>query len=103
MTVYVDHAELPFGRMLMNHLVADSTEELNAMADEIGVKRKWIQEAGTSREHFDICNEKRTLALQHGAQPVDGRFIIGMARRSQPGQGAERRRIRLRMARQPTR
>jgi len=76
MTVYVDHAQIPFGRMLMNHMVADSTNELYAMVDAIGVQRKWIQKAGTCREHFDISDSKRELALQHGAQSVTGRFIV---------------------------
>jgi hypothetical protein len=32
------------------------------MADKIGVDRKWLQAAGTKREHFDICLSKRALA-----------------------------------------
>lgn len=47
---------------------ADSTEELLAMADAIGVQRKWIQYPGHPvKEHFDIAISKRTLAVAHGA------------------------------------
>jgi hypothetical protein len=68
--VYVDDMAAPFGRMKMSHLIADTTEELLAMVDAIGVQRKWIQHAGTYKEHFDISQSKRQLALAHGAQPI---------------------------------
>ncbi len=70
MTVYVDDMQAPFGRMKMCHMVADSTEELLAMADKIGVDRKWLQSPGTSREHFDIAMSKRALAVKAGAIEV---------------------------------
>jgi len=49
MAVYVDDCQVPFGRMKMCHMVADSTEELCVMACKIGVARKWIQKQSTSR------------------------------------------------------
>ena len=48
MTVYVDNMQASYGRMKMCHMVADSTDELLAMADRIGVARKWLQKAGTA-------------------------------------------------------
>lgn len=75
MSVYVDDAELPFGRMLMCHMTADTTEELHAMADRIGVARRWVQHPGTYREHYDICKSKRALAVQAGAVEVSGREL----------------------------
>jgi hypothetical protein len=80
-TVYVDNMRAPFGRMKMCHMLADSTEELLAMADLIGVPRKWIQDSGTPREHFDIALSKRTLAIRHGARLVEGRDIALLIRR----------------------
>ncbi len=67
MSVYVDGMTAKFGRMVMCHMVADSTEELLEMVDKIGVQRKWIQYAGTGREHFDISLGKKALAIKHGA------------------------------------
>ncbi|MCW1932652.1 DUF4031 domain-containing protein [Pararhodobacter zhoushanensis] len=79
MTVYVDPARHPYGRMMMCHMMADSTEELLAMADKIGVARKWIQKAGSVYEHFDIAKAKREEAVRLGAIEVSamdlGRLI----------------------------
>lgn len=63
----MDDGRYPFGGMLMCHMAADTTEELNAMADKIGVSRRWIQKAGTYLEHYDICLSKRKLAVRAGA------------------------------------
>ena len=70
MGVYVDDMQAPFGRMKMCHMLADTTEELLAMADTIGVSRHWIQHANTHREHFDICQSKKSLAIQYGALAI---------------------------------
>lgn len=70
MTVYVDDMRARFGRMIMCHMMADTREELLAMADRIGVARKWIQQSGTPGEHFDIALSKRALAVRHGAQEI---------------------------------
>ncbi len=67
MSVYVDPPIWRFRNMLMCHMTADTHNELVAMADAIGVSRKWIQYPGTWREHFDICKSKRELAIRHGA------------------------------------
>lgn len=71
MTVYVDDMRAPFGRMVMCHMLADTTDELLAMADRIGVDRRWRQKAGTPHEHFDIALSKRALAVKAGAVEID--------------------------------
>lgn len=73
--VYVDNMMAKFGRMKMCHLIADSDGELHAMADRIGVARKWWQsvEGGSSTSHYDICLSKKKLALQAGATEVSWR------------------------------
>ncbi len=67
MAVYVDDAMIPFRGMLMNHMLADTREELLEMATLLRTDHKWIQMPGTHKEHFDICERRRLLALSHGA------------------------------------
>lgn len=72
MTVYVDDVQHRYGRMLMCHMWADSMDELLAMADKIGVARKWLQRPPkASWVHFDICISKKKLALAEGAILTD--------------------------------
>lgn len=70
MTVYVDDMRAPFGRMIMCHMVADTHTELNEMADNIGVARKWIQNPGNHGEHYDISLSKKALAIKFGAKEI---------------------------------
>ena len=78
MTVYVDNYNAPFGRMIMCHMVADTLDELHAMADKIGVARKWFQDHRTP--HYDICKSKQELAFKHGALPVTARELVKIVR-----------------------
>lgn len=75
MPVYVDNMRAAVGRMKMCHMLADTTEELLAMADLIGVDRRWIQKQGTPHEHFDIALSKRATAIEAGAVAVSRRDI----------------------------
>lgn len=82
MSVYVDDFDvvgMRVGRMIMCHMIADSSDELLEMADKIGVQRKWIQDYGTQREHFDICKSKKKLAIKHGAIELPMRELAKMA------------------------
>jgi Protein of unknown function (DUF4031) len=78
MAVYVDDAKIQYGCMKMCHMIADNTIELIAMAEQIGVKSKWIQKSGTPYEHFDICDSKRKLAIKYGAKTVSTKDIVLM-------------------------
>ncbi len=76
MAVYVDSAENRFVRLKMCHMVADTPEELHAMADKIGVARRWYQfPPVASFPHYDICKAKRAMALRYGAQEIDRRQL----------------------------
>lgn len=68
--VYVDNMNARFGRMIMCHMIADTKEELLQMADKIGVQRKWIQDAGTYLEHFDISLGCKKKAIAFGAKQI---------------------------------
>lgn len=74
MTVYVDDMyRTKIGRyrhMRMSHMIADSSGELLAMADRIGLKRRWLQKAGTADEHFDIGMGLRAKAVAAGALEI---------------------------------
>lgn len=82
MTVYVDDMRAGFGAMVMCHMVADSLDELHAMADQIGVARRWYQGPPLTRmPHYDIALSKRALAVQAGAQEIRWRDAPAIARR----------------------
>jgi hypothetical protein len=79
MAVYVDRARNKFGRMIMSHMVADSTIELWKMADAIGMRREWFQRG--SFPHYDVSVARRTKALALGAVEVDRRELAQFMRR----------------------
>jgi hypothetical protein len=72
-TCYVDtvraypDAGLRFDRFC--HLLADTRDELHALADEIGVPRRIFQDHPW-RWHYDLPEHVRTAALAHGAQEL---------------------------------
>lgn len=78
MAVYVDDMyRFPmgqFGRMRMSHMIADTEEELHAMADAIGIARRWYQ-----GDHYDIGVAKRNMATARGAIPVPMKVLARMA------------------------
>lgn len=85
MTVYVDNMEAKYGRMIMCHMLADSDEELHAMADLIGVDRKWHQKPGTTHSHYDICKSKKELAIKYGAVQIDRTELGNILRNKRKG------------------
>ena len=72
MTVYVDDVRHRYGRMVMCHMWADDPLELLAMADAIGVDRKWLQGPPTaSWLHFDVSLGAKAKAIALGAVLTD--------------------------------
>ena len=88
MGVYVDDMyRIPlgrYGRMRMSHMIASTTEELLAMADHIGLNRKWLQNEGEPSEHFDLSLAKRVVAVEAGAVGVAMRELSWMVRERNP-------------------
>lgn len=89
MSVYVDDMRARFGRMILCHMIADSDDELHAMAAAIGVARKWHQ-----GDHYDICLTKRAEAVRLGA--------IELTRRELGRKVMEQRRAAAETARRST-
>ena len=71
--VYIDDFFADFRGMKMCHMIADTDEELDAMADKIGIQRRW-KHNGT---HYDVCMAKRKLAIKYGAVAVS---VLQLAR-----------------------
>lgn len=101
MSVYVDSADIradvPNGsrtvRGIWCHMTADTRLELDLMADRIGLRRSWIQHPGTWKEHYDLTQSKKRLALAAGAVEVDSRQhelkVLGPRRRAMQAAHAE--------------
>jgi len=55
----------------MCHMTADSLDELHAIADKIGMERRWFQTPPkASHPHYDIPQERRKMAIALGALEV---------------------------------
>lgn len=88
MPVYVDRVNIRYGRMVMCHMIADTEAELHAMADRIGVQRKWFQDTSkASFPHYDIALSKKALAIAAGAIECDRKAMVDHMRRLRPVYG----------------
>lgn len=61
------------GRMKMSHMIADSDEELHAMAAKIGLKREWYQGG-----HYDVSKRVRGTAIFYGAREISMKQLSAM-------------------------
>ena len=83
MTLYVDNQRIPFGRMQVCHMLTDTSDELLQAADFLGLKREWLQKAGTEYEHFDVSLNMRDRAVkQLTAREVSGQDLIRLVVRA---------------------
>ena len=83
MSVYVDNARNRFGRMVMCHMMADTAEELHAMAQRIGMRREWFQ-----GDHYDVSLTRKEDARRRGAIEVTTRAMVAIRRRFRHRQAA---------------
>ncbi|MEJ6002532.1 DUF4031 domain-containing protein [Paucibacter soli] len=80
----MDDFEIEWRGMKMSHMIADSDEELHAMAAKIGVQRRWWQSPEkTSGSHYDICLSMKAKAIKLGAIAITDRQCASMNRRRQ--------------------
>lgn len=73
MTVYVDDARTPFRGWRMCHMLADTDEELQAMAAALGLQRRWQHD-----DHYDLNEATRALAVELGAVEIGRREAAAM-------------------------
>lgn len=66
MSVYVDDAVHPWRGQRWAHLMADTLDELHAMAQRLGIPRRAFQNK-TSGAHYDVTTELREQAIGLGA------------------------------------
>ena len=69
MTVYVDDPVTLWRGRRWAHLMADTLEELHAMATRLGLPRRAFQDK-PSGAHYDVTVEMRAHALQLGATAI---------------------------------
>jgi hypothetical protein len=72
--VYVDFQRNSLGRMKMCHMIADTLDELHAMAQAIGMRREWFQD--TSFPHYDVSLTRRSEAVRRGAVELERREFV---------------------------
>lgn len=88
MSVYVDQEKNQYRHMIMSHMVADTLDELHAMAQRLGLKRSWFQVSRSGMPHYDICQTKREQAIRLGAVEIDRRKMVELIRRNREAQAA---------------
>ena len=81
MPVYVDNAQIPYGRMKMCHVLADTQAELLDMVKKINIDPKPLEHEGMENEHFNISMTYREKAIKEGAIEVDSRALVALIRR----------------------
>jgi hypothetical protein len=80
MSVYVDEVRvyLKKGKGFTEHwchMMADTPEELHAMADKIGLARRWFQDKPRF-PHYDLRPSKRILAVNFGAEEISAKEMV---------------------------
>jgi hypothetical protein len=90
MTVYVDNARHRVGRMVMCHMLADTDDELRAMARRIGVGEQHHQ-----GDHFDVCRASRARAIAAGAVEITQREAVRVRQRLRDQSGTTLLRLAL--------
>ena len=73
--VYIGKRKWKYRNMLMSHLIADTLEELHAMAKALGINTIHFQNK-PNQPHYDICQAKKKIAISMGVQEISDKQII---------------------------
>jgi len=74
--VYVDDARIRWRGRYWSHLVAETSEELHAAAEALGIPRQFAQDKGRTL-HYDLTDEFRELAIERGiAEAIPWRELV---------------------------
>lgn len=91
MTVYVDKLreypkELQTIRFMKDrkwcHMLADTSEELDNFAGELGLKFSWKQDPESKMPHYDLTEGKRNQALKIGAIEISDEDLVKFIRKT---------------------
>jgi hypothetical protein len=85
--VYVDGMRARYRGMIMCHMLADSIDELHAMADNLNLSRKHFQPKSTP--HYDICQANRLKAIKLGAIEVNRSKVVELIHKYRAEQSRE--------------
>jgi hypothetical protein len=82
MAVYVDDSRIRWRGRQWSHLIADTTEELHAFAARLGLRRAGFHRNPERpwKDHYDIPEAKRQVAIRRGARPITCREAAEMLR-----------------------
>lgn len=80
MTVYVDdfRAIKKFGRgntWRMSHMIADTRDELDEIAERLDLHSRWKQNVGERKEHYDVTESMAQKAVRLGAKRISTREL----------------------------
>ena len=82
MAVYVDDSGIRWRGREWFHLIGDTTEELHAFAAGLGLERTRFHGKPTRpwKDHYDIPEAARQLAIRRGARSVTCREAVEILR-----------------------
>ncbi len=79
--VYVDDTQERYRGKVLCYMVADTEAEMHAMAQLIGVRRRWCR-TDLYGPLYRICRAMKARAIRNGAKEVTQREFVQIVRRS---------------------
>lgn len=74
----------------MSHLIADTPQELMDAESRLGIPEGSIQHAGTPKEHLDVSQSKRDLAIKRlNAKPITQKQMVYLIRQKRKGKSLD--------------